>query len=248
MPKAISDKIQLGETLNAARDYGDISLINDEGTLENLLSKVDKAQSFIEKGKADGHLLRYYPNILPITRQLQIAGELPRKAYASVTYSDEKQLEFTLDLRVNTCTNYSIMEVCVPIKFTKKTNKAQAIDDEMIPVNNFFGHWFTDLDIRRYPNDMLILPINNSVSIANYSNAQMKYLPTQSVKKLAKTMLYSNKAVYLDDNNDRTSHNSATTAERTDLNLNERIKLFKDYIFQKNVYRIPLTLLYDLGK
>ena len=59
------------------------------------------------------------------------------------------------------------MEVCVPIKFTKKTNKAQAIDDEMIPVNNFFGHWFTDLDIRRYPDDMLILPTNNSVSIVN---------------------------------------------------------------------------------
>ena len=43
-------------------------------------------------------------------------------------------------------------------------------------------------------------------------------------------------------------HNSATAAERTDLNLNERIKLFKDYIFQKNVYRIPLTLLCNLGK
>ena len=75
------------------------------------------------------------------------------------------------------------MEVCVPIKFTKKTtNKAQAIDDEMIPVNNFFEHWFTDLDIRRYP-DMHILPTNNSVSIANYSNA---HLPAQYVKNLQK--------------------------------------------------------------
>ena len=123
------------------------------------------------------------------------------------------------------------MEVCVPIKFTKKkTNKAQAIDNEMIPVNNFYGYWFTDLDIRRYPDDMLILPKNNSVSIANYSNAQMKHLTAQSVKKLAKTMLYSNKAVYLDDDDDRRSHNSATAAERTYLNLNKRIKLFKDYI------------------
>ena len=61
-------------------------------------------------------------------------------------------------------------------------------------------------------------------------------------------MLYSNKAVYLDDDDDRRLHNSATAAERTDLNLNERIKLFKDYIFQKNIYRIPLTLLCDLGK
>ena len=117
-----------------------------------------------------------------------------------------------------------------PLNLQKKTNKAQAINDEMISVNNFFGHWFTDLDIRRY------------------SNAQMKHLPAQSVKKLAKTMLYSNKAVYLDDNDDRRSHNNATAAERTDLNLNERIKLFKVCIFQKNVYQIPLTLLCDLGK
>ena len=44
-------------------------------------------------------------------------------------------------------------------------------------------------------------------------------------------MLYSNKAAYLDDNDDRTSHNSATDAERTDLNLTDRIKLFENYIF-----------------
>ena len=94
------------------------------------------------------------------------------------------------------------MEVCVPIKFTKKANKAQAVDDEMIPVNKLFGHWFTDLEIRRYPDNMLILPTNNSVSVANYSNAQMKHLPAQSVKKFAKTILYSNKAVYLDDDHE----------------------------------------------
>ena len=90
---------------------------------------------------------------------------------------------------------------------------------------------------------MLILPTNNSVSIANYSNAQMKHLPAQSVKKLAKTTLYSNKAVYLDDDDDRRSHNNATTAERTDLNLNEQIKLFKDYIFQKNPILNPINFI-----
>ena len=242
MQKPISDKIQLGETLNPVRDYGGVSSINDEETLENILSKVDKTQSFIGKGKADGNLSRYYPNILPIT------SELPRKAYASVTYSDKKQLEFVLDLTASTYTNYSTMEVCIPLKIMKKTNKTQAIDNEMMTVNNFFGHWFTDIDIRRYPDDMLILPTNNSVSIANYSNAQMKHLPEKSVKKLAKTMLYSNKAVYLDDDDDRRSHTSTTAAERTDLNLTERIKLFKNYIFQKNVYQIPLTLLSDSGK
>ena len=47
-------------------------------------------QGFLKAGKADGDLSRYCPNILPITRQLQVAGKLPRKAYASVTYSDKE--------------------------------------------------------------------------------------------------------------------------------------------------------------
>ena len=68
----------------------------------------------------------------------------------------------------------------------------------MITVNKFLGHWFTDIDIRHYPDDVRILPTNNSVDIYQYSNAQMKYLPEKSAKKFLKTMLYSNKPVYLE--------------------------------------------------
>ena len=68
----------------------------------------------------------------------------------------------------------------------------------MITVNNFFGHWFTDVNMTRYPDDTRILPTNNSVDIYQYSNAQLKYLPKNSVKTLLKRMLYSNKPVYLD--------------------------------------------------
>ena len=41
-------------------------------------------------GKANEYLARYFPNILLVTRQVQIAGEVPRKAYASVTYTEKK--------------------------------------------------------------------------------------------------------------------------------------------------------------
>ena len=92
-------------------------------------------------------------------------GNLPRKAYASITYSDKKQLEFVLDLTASTYTNYSTMEICLPLKFTKKSNQALQMNSNMITVNNFFGHWFTDIDIRHYPEDMRILPTNNSVDI-----------------------------------------------------------------------------------
>ena len=154
MQKPISDKIQIGQTLNPARNYGGVSSINDEGTLENIISKVDKSTNFIKTSHTDEDLSRYYPNILPITRQSQVAGEFPRKAYASDTYTDKKQFELMIEMTANTYSNYSSMLVFIPVKFTKKSTKTTALDDNMTTVNNFFGHWFTNIDIRRYPDDI----------------------------------------------------------------------------------------------
>ena len=151
-------------------------------------------------------------------------------------------------MTANTYSNYSSMLVCIPIKFTKKSSKTAQLDANMTTVNNFFGHWFTNIDIRRYPDDMNILPTNNSVSIANYSNAQMKYLPEKSVKKLLKTMLYCNKPVYLDGDDTRRPNNDAVDANRSDPNLTYRIANLKSHLFKKWVYKIPLLYLCDLGK
>ena len=151
-------------------------------------------------------------------------------------------------MTANTYSNYSSMLVCIPVKFTKKSAKTTALDANMTTVNNFFGHWFTNIDIRRYPDDMNILPTNNSVSVANYSNAQMKYLPEKSVKKLLKTMLYCNKPVYLTGDNTRRPNNDATDANRTDPNLTYRLKELKAHLFKPWVCKIPLLYLCDLGK
>ena len=51
MQKAISHKIQLGETLNPVNDYGGVPSINDEGTLENSIGKVDKVRGFVQPVK-----------------------------------------------------------------------------------------------------------------------------------------------------------------------------------------------------
>ena len=110
------NKIQLADAFNPSDDYGG-------GTLENLISKVDKAHGFMGAGKTDEDLARYFPNILPVTRQVQMAGEVPRKAYASVTYTDKKQLEFILDLTANTYSNFSTMVICLRLRFTKKKTK-----------------------------------------------------------------------------------------------------------------------------
>ena len=71
-----------------------------------------------------------------------------------MTYSDKKQLEFVLDLTTNTYSSYSSMEICLSIQFYSET-KTKLVN--IMTVNNFFGHWFTDIDIRHYPDDKRIL-------------------------------------------------------------------------------------------
>ena len=217
---------------------------------------------------------RYYPYIYPISRQSQIASDFPKKAYASDSYIDKKRLEFTIQLTANSYTNYSTMEVVLPIKFTKKSDKTSALDKSVTTVNNFFGHWFKDIEVLRYPDDKPILPTNNTVSIANYSNAQLKYLPNKALKPLEKTLLYSNIPVYYLNGEDRRSIAAATLVsttnlsgtakknaedknekatakaieDRSDFNLIYRLKAFKTTIDSEKVYRIPLLYLCELGK
>ena len=131
------------------------------------------------------------------------------------------------------------MEIVLPIQFTKKTNKIVQINDDTVTVNNFFGHWFTDIDIRRYPDDMRIFPTNNSVDIYQYSNVQLKYLPKKAALTFLKTFLYCNKPVYLDTDVDRRPNNDEQIADRSDPNLTERPDKLTDKIVKNFFYRIP---------
>ena len=158
-----------------------------------------------------------------------------------------KNLEFILELTANTYSNYSTMEIALPIQFTKSTNEEQQMGKDLVTVNNLFGHWLTDIDIRCYPNDMRILPTSNSVDIYQYSNAQLKNLPEKSVKTLLKTFLYSSKPVYLAENVDTRPNNDNIDANRTDPNLTYRLQELPYWIFLKNNYKIPLGLICDLG-
>ena len=54
-----------------------------------------------------------------------------------------KIIEFIIQLTANIYSNYSSMELVLPIQLTKKK----------------------DIDIRRYPDDTRILPTNNNVDV-----------------------------------------------------------------------------------
>ena len=141
-------------------------------------------------------MARYIANLVPVSRQNQISNSIPRKAFASVTFSDMKILGFIIELTANTYSNYSSMELVLPIKFTKNPAKAAQMDANMITVNNIFGQWIKDIDIRRYPDDTRILPTNNNFDVYQYSASQVKYLPKNGITAIEKTLLYSKKPVY----------------------------------------------------
>ena len=82
--KPTQNRIEFGQNLNP---------LDDDGNLQTLIDKVDKVSKFWKTGKADSDLIRYIPNVLPVTRQNLIDGIDPRlmQAYASETYTDKKK-------------------------------------------------------------------------------------------------------------------------------------------------------------
>ena len=90
----------------------------------------------------------------------------------------KKTLEFTIQLAANTFSNFSMMCVVLPIQIKKSTNKATDIDDDLVTVNGFFFRWLKEIDIRYYSDDVRILPINNTISIADYAANQLNIYHT----------------------------------------------------------------------
>ena len=54
--------------------------------------------------------------------------------------------------------NWNSLDICFPIKIKKSTNEVNDIDAAMIMVNNFFAYWIKEVDIKRYRDDLQILP------------------------------------------------------------------------------------------
>ena len=81
----------------------------------------------------------------------------------------------------------------MPITIRKKSNVTQTIDAEMIMINSFFAHWIREANIKRYGDDITILPLNKVIEIFCYSEAMLKHLSRKSLETFQNKLLYSNK-------------------------------------------------------
>ena len=99
--------------------------------------------------------------------------------------------------------------------------------------------------------DILILPLSNTVDIYRYSDEILKHMPKKALKTLEKHLLYSkNKVRIYGNENDRHAHRTTTNARppyRTNENLTEITEKFHDQMKSEFVYRIPLKFLCNLG-
>ena len=139
------------------------------------------------------------------------------------------------------------MRVVLPIQIKKSTNKATDIDDDLVTVNSFFFKWLTEIDIRLYPDDVRILPTNNTVSISDYAANQLKHLSNKSLADIRDTMLYNKNSFVQTKSKDRTSNASTVIKDRQDANLVLRLSNLKGDLKEKIYHIIPLGYLLSLG-
>ena len=87
----ISNKIQLGETLNPLNDVSVVSSIDDTSNLRDVFGKVDKLRDLWDKGIADASLIRYILGLHNVSRQEKIFNIVPKQAYTTSTYTTSKK-------------------------------------------------------------------------------------------------------------------------------------------------------------
>ena len=138
--------------------------------------------------------------------------------------------------------------------FEKKTNKATAIDATMIPVNNFFAHWIKDVTVKRYGDDIAVLPINTTLDTYRFRNYAKKHAQRRSCNFSKRITIYQKKVIIKGNAantlNDRRNHIAAAANDsEKDENIDDRIAKFNNNNALQNVktYRIPLRYLVDLG-
>ena len=238
-----------GESLNPLNDVSNVSSVDIYPTLESVNKKVDDLAKLWSQGKMEQSLVRYIPGLTKPARQGQIARIEDQLIYADQAYTDKKMLQFSLRLPTNAYTNFSTMELVLPVYFAKKSNKATAIDATTCTVNNFFTHWIKEIDVTRNNDTYKILPTNNITPLYDHAGKILKYMPTAALNTIKASLLYDKTKVYTPvADTDRRSITDTDIVKRSDVNLRKRLTVYTPNFLKTNrYYRIPLKFFTELG-
>ena len=246
MQREIGNSFYPGANSNPLKDIAHVPSIDNVSSLDNAVKKVDLLGNLWEYGKSEVSLSRYIPGTGKPTRQGQIAFTEEKRAHCDNTYKDLRNLEFVVELSAGRYTNYSTIQLVLPVHFKKYSAQTTDIADDVITVNNFFTCWLKEINVVRYPDDITILPSNTTVPIADYAANILKHMTDNQLNTIKKNLLYSKETAYLSANRDRRTYNSDDGNLRTDENIKDGIKHFHDQLAEKSYYRIPLKFFTEL--
>ena len=86
----------MGETLNPLNNISAVSSVDNTSNFKDVFRKVDKLGDLLDKGTADASLIRYIPGLSNVLKQGKIFNIVPKKAYATSTYSNKKHSNLQL--------------------------------------------------------------------------------------------------------------------------------------------------------
>ena len=265
MQREISDKVTLGDTLNPYEDARRSTAIDRTASNYNdAREKVQKIRNLIGTGRYDADLAKYTPGLLELAFQSMLEEIDTKEKTAHPSYKDMEQSYFQILLTENYYVNPNGIRICFPIKIKKATNKAADIDNDVITVNNFWGHRVKEVSVTKHGSDKELPPTFSPCEVYQYADSMLKHLPKDALKTIEKTHFYSKQTVYYADVGiDRRIDNGDgvnvtglnTTAAATkkaayakDLNIDDRITKFRNQLKNEYVYRIPLRYFTDIGK
>ena len=149
-----------------------------------------------------------------------MSGTETKRKYADESYKNKKVIEFNVQLTANHYTNFQNVHLCFLIKIKSAADNNNDIAAGVIPVNKFFAHWVKEIDIKRYGDEISILPFTNIVDVYRCSDELLKHMLKDTLKTIENDLLYSKKKVVIYSNdNDRRAHYTITSAaagNRTD--------------------------------
>ena len=125
--------------------------------------------------------LKYIPGLAKIAYRGQLHSTETKRKHADDSYKNKKVIEFNVLLTAS--------------HYTKSTaDKDKDITASTIPVNKFFAHGIKEIDIKRYGDDMPILPLINTVDIYRYSD---ELIPKDALKTIQNDLFYSKEKVVI---------------------------------------------------
>ena len=183
-------------------------------------------------------MLKDITGLVKIGYQGQLHSTETKRKYADESCKNKKVIEFNVQLIPNHYTNFENVHLCFPIKIKSAVDNDNDKTSGVIPVNNFFTHWITEIYIKRYEDDMPILLLTNTVDIYRYSDEHLKHILKDALKITENDLLYSKKIVEIyGDNNNRCAHYTT---------MNVRAGNRTDHLKSEYVHRIRLKYLCDV--